>query len=86
MGIMNTTVERNHGLWLETLIVSALKRRSGGMKVTEESIDYNAVRIIKEIIGEPYEYIESKDMVVSVLCEVKGGVEMADAMKEVLKV
>ncbi len=56
------------------------------MKITEDSIDYNAVRIIKEIIGEPCEYIESKDMVVSVLCEVKGIVEMAEVMKEVLKV
>ncbi len=56
------------------------------MKVTEESIDYNAVRLIKEIIGEPCEYIENKDMVMSFLCEVKGVVEMAEVMKEVLKV
>lgn len=56
------------------------------MKLTEDSIDYNAVRLIKEIIGEPCEYIESKAMVLTVLCEIKGIIEMAEVMKEVLKV
>ena len=56
------------------------------MKITEDIINHNALRLIAEIIGEPCEYMESEDAVASVVCEVKGVVEMARVMKEVLKV
>ena len=59
------------------------------MKIDEGCINHNALRLIDEIIDSPYEYSEenpdSDHMRLLVLGEIRGIIQMADAMKEVLK-
>ena len=59
------------------------------MKIDEACINHNAVRLINEIMGSPYEYggqDESTDHLrLLTLGEVRGVLEMTEAMKEVLK-
>ena len=59
------------------------------MKIYEENINYNALRLIKEEIGCPYEYCDEDNnqdhMRLISLGFVQGVIAMADAMKEVLK-
>ena len=58
------------------------------MKIDEACINYNAVRLINEIMGNPYEYgdqDESTDHLrLLTLGAVRGVLDMAEAMKEVL--
>lgn len=67
------------------------------MKITEGSIDYNAVRLISELISSGYEMItvtggegdysvsEERGYMLMTLGEIQGICEMAKTMKEVLK-
>lgn len=58
------------------------------MKIDEACIDHNAVRLINEIVGIPYEYgdqDESTDHLrLLTIGTVRGVLDMAEAMKEVL--
>lgn len=58
------------------------------MKIDEAYIDHNALRIINDIVGIPYEYgdqDESTDHLrLLTLGAVRGVLDMAEAMKEVL--
>lgn len=58
------------------------------MKIDEACINHNAVRLINEIMGNPYEYgdqDESTDHLrLLTLGEVRGVLDMAEAMKAVL--
>ena len=56
------------------------------MKITEASIDHNALKLIDDIILEPCDYTEDKDVLIVTLGEVRGVILMAQKMKEVLKV
>ena len=59
------------------------------MKIDEACINHNAVRLINEIVGIPYEYgdqDESTDHLrLLTLGAVRGVLDMAEAMKKVLK-
>ena len=59
------------------------------MKITEECVDYNAVRLIGEMVSELYDFTDANDnmehMRIATLGEIRGICQMADAMKEVLK-
>ncbi len=65
------------------------------MKITEESINHNAIRLIKELVGSSYDMImpysenyqntEERGFMLMTLGEINGIINMADAMKEVLK-
>ena len=61
------------------------------MKINEESINHNAVRIIKELVECRYEMIEEEKQsrergnLLMTIGEIAGIIEMAEAMKEVLK-
>lgn len=61
------------------------------MKITEDSIDYNAVRLIRDLIGTRYELIDNdkpaqeRGYTLMTLGEIAGVIEMAEAMKEVLR-
>lgn len=59
------------------------------MKIYPENIDYNALRLIGEMVSELYEIIDSdanmENMRIATLGEIRGICQMADAMKEVLK-
>ena len=59
------------------------------MKIDEACINHNAVRLINEIMGNPYEYgdqDESTDHLrLLTLGEVRGVLEMTEAMKKALK-
>jgi hypothetical protein len=59
------------------------------MKIDEACISYTALRLINEIVGNPYEYgdqDESTDHLrLLTLGEVRGVLEMEEEMKEVLK-
>lgn len=59
------------------------------MKIDEACIDHNAVKLISEIVGNPYEYGDQDEtadhcrlMTIGAVREV---LDMAEAMKEVLK-
>ena len=58
------------------------------MKIDEACINHNAVRLINEIVGIPYEYGDQDESAdhcrLLTLGEVRGVLEMAEAMKEVL--
>ena len=61
------------------------------MKINEESINHNAVRLIKDLLESRYDLIEEDKQdqelgyLIMTLGEIAGIIEMADAMKEVLK-
>ena len=62
------------------------------MKITEDSIDYNAIRIIKDLVAARYDMImPEKDLtaergyLLMTIGEIGGVIEMAEVMKEVLK-
>ena len=60
------------------------------MRICEESINYNAVRLIKDLVESRYNMItdataEERENMLMTLGEIAGIIEMADAMKEVLK-
>ena len=61
-----------------------------GVKIDTESINHNAVRMIKDLIESRYEMIgdataEERGYLLMTLGEITGIIEMAEAMKEVLK-
>lgn len=61
------------------------------MKINEESINHNAVRLIKDLLESRYDLIEEDKQdqelgyLIMTLGEIAGIIEMADVMKEVLK-
>ena len=60
------------------------------MRINEENINHNAVRIIKDLVASRYDMIteatpEERDCFLMTVGEIAGIIEMADAMKEVLK-
>jgi hypothetical protein len=61
------------------------------MKIDEKSINHNAVRLIKDLLESRYELIEEdkqnieRGYLLMTIGEIAGIIEMADAMKEVLK-
>lgn len=61
------------------------------MKINEECINHNAVRMIKDLLESRYELIEEdkqnqeRGYLLMTLGEIAGIIKMADAMKEVLK-
>jgi hypothetical protein len=60
------------------------------MKIDEKSINHNAVRMIKELTESRYDMImdatnEERGYLLMTIGEIAGIIEMADAMKEVLK-
>ena len=61
-----------------------------GVKIDTESINHNAVRIIKDLVENRYDMImeataEERGYLLMTIGEIAGIIEMADAMKEVLK-
>lgn len=61
------------------------------MKIDEECINHNAVRMIKEIIRTPEELegqgqIDMNAVNLMMIGAISGVIELADALKEVLKV
>ena len=59
------------------------------MKIDEGCIDHNAVQLINEIVGSPYEYGDQDETDdhcrLMTIGAVRGVLDMAEAMKEVLK-
>ena len=59
------------------------------MKTTEACINHNAVRLINKIVGSPYEYGDQDESAdhfrLMTLGEVRGVLDMTEAMKKVLK-
>ena len=60
------------------------------MRISEENINYNAVRMIKDLVESRYDMImeataEERGYLLMTLGEIAGIIEMADTMKEVLK-
>ena len=57
------------------------------MKIDEGCIDHNALELIKEEVGVPYEYINKDDgtMQIFTLGYIYGIIKYADALKEALK-
>lgn len=61
------------------------------MKIDEECINHNAVRMIKELIESRYEMIDidkksrERGFLLMTIGEIAGIIEMAEVMKEVLK-
>ena len=60
------------------------------MKIDTESINHNAVRIIKDLVENRYDMImeataEERGYLLMTIGEIAGIIEMANAMKEVLK-
>ena len=61
------------------------------MKIDEKSINHNSVRLIKDLLESRYDLIEEDKQnqelgyIIMTLGEIAGIIEMADAMKEVLK-
>jgi hypothetical protein len=59
------------------------------MKIDYSNIDYNALRLIGEMVSELYEFTDSdanmENMRIATLGEIRGICQMADTMKEVLK-
>ncbi len=61
------------------------------MKIDEECINHNAVRMIKDLIESRYDPIEEdkqnieRGYLLMTIGEIAGIIEMADVMKEVLK-
>ena len=60
------------------------------MRISEENINHNAVSLIKDLVESRYDMImeataEERGYLLMTLGEIAGIIEMADAMKEVLK-
>lgn len=61
------------------------------MRINEECINHNAVRMIKDLLESRYDLIEEdkkdqeREYFLMTIGEIAGIIEMADAMKEVLK-
>ena len=59
------------------------------MKISYENIDYNAVRLIGDMVSELYEFTGSdanlENMRIATLGEIRSICQMAGVMKEVLK-
>lgn len=60
------------------------------MKIDEGCINHNSVRIIKDLVENRYDMItestaEERDYFLMTIGEIAGIIEMAEAMKEVLK-
>ena len=60
------------------------------MRINGENINYNAVRLIKDLVDSRYDMImeataEERGYLIMTLGEIAGIIEMAEAMKEVLK-
>ena len=61
------------------------------MKITEDSIDYNTVRLIRDLIEARYEMIDNdkpaqeRGFMMMTLGEIAGVIEMAEAVREVLR-
>jgi hypothetical protein len=61
------------------------------MKIDEKSINHNATMMIKDLLESRYELIEEdkqsqeRGYLLMTIGEIAGIIEMADAMKEVLK-
>lgn len=60
------------------------------MRINEENINHNVVRMIKDLTESRYDMImegtaEERGYLLMTICEIAGIIEMADAMKEVLK-
>lgn len=60
------------------------------MKIDEACINHNAVRLINEIVGSPYEYGDQDETAdhcrLLTIGAVRGVLDMAEAMKKVLSV
>ena len=57
------------------------------MKVTEDSVNHNALLLIEDAVGCPFEFTDEEDkttLIVS-LSYIKGVLDMAKAMKEIIK-
>lgn len=59
------------------------------MKISYENIDYNALRLIGEMVSELYEFTDKdesmENMRIATLGEIRGICQMADVMKKVLR-
>ena len=61
------------------------------MRINGENINYNAVRLISDLIESRYELVDEdkqnqeRGYLLMTLGEIAGIIEMAEAMKEVLK-
>ena len=61
------------------------------MRISEENINHNVVRMIKDLLESRYDLIEEDKQnqelgyLIMTLGEIGGIIEMADVMKEVLK-
>ena len=61
------------------------------MRICKENINYNAVRLIKDLIESRYELVEEdkqtqeRGYMLLTIGEIAGIIEMAEVMKEVLK-
>ena len=59
------------------------------MKIDYSNIDYNAVRLIGEMVSELYEFTDQgasmENMRIATLGEIRGICQMANTMKEVLR-
>lgn len=61
------------------------------MRINGENINYNAVRLIKDLLESRYDLIEEdkqdqeRGYLIMTLGEIAGIIEMAEVMKEVLK-
>lgn len=61
------------------------------MRINEECINHNAVRLIKDLLESRYDLIEEdkqdqeRGYLLMTLGEIAGIIEMAEVMKEVLK-
>ena len=55
------------------------------MKIATENIDYNALRMIEEVIDIPEEYRNDQAELLLVVAQIKGSPDMVRVMKEVLK-
>ena len=55
------------------------------MKVDSACIDHNVDRLVGEITGELYEWVDSDKMMATALGEIRGIHQLAEALKEVLR-
>lgn len=65
------------------------------MKITEDAINHNALRLIDDILADPYSWCyadesdakkeETRNCMLMAIGNIEGVIDMAKAMKEVLK-
>jgi hypothetical protein len=55
------------------------------VKIDEGSINHNALRMIEDLVEYRYDYNDLPDIMRITIGEIAGIIEMAKAMKEVLK-